>query len=458
VSSPGFSSRFAAAVANRRFSNTILIASGAPIFVVYAWRTLIGPILSPSSDPVDFFEDYVPTGAMVASGHDPYSQCLSRACWIGLTNAWSVYPPVVSWLSQPLGLVNRAALGAAALVVAQACLALFIWSIARALQVRGWQPVAMFVIAAIAFPPLIDQVVQRNIEVLLLSVSGVWLLGWVAGDRWWAGAAIGVGVALKLVQGPLLLLGAWGRRRAITLVAVLVVAVLWLIGSPQYLPEYLLKIVPELNTGTGYAMDIAPVGAVARLLHPASIYGLVQGVDTTVRIIAGAISATVVIMTVITLWSPRADRSGRALEAAAVVAATPLIVAVVRPGHLLLLLLPMLVLGTFAVRERRVWLGILIAASWILTGPAYLWYTNLYAEGIRGPLMAAGAEISLVGMVILWLTSLRALHLANQSVTLVTRTGLGSSSTVQQSARALNEERDKRSLKRRARAGGGSEC
>ena len=118
----------------------------------------------------------------------------------------------------------------------------------------------------------------------------------------------------------------------------------------------------------------------------------------------------------------------------------------------------MLVLGTFAIRERRVWLGVLIAASWILTGPAYLWYTNLYAEGIRGPLMAAGAEISLVGMVILWLTSLRALHLANQSVPLVTRTGLGSSSTVQQSARALDEERDKRSLKRRARAGGGSEC
>ena len=56
--------------------------------------------------------------------------------------------------------------------------------------------------------------------------------------------------------------------------AVLVVAVLWLIGSPQYLPEYFLKVVPDLNTGTGYAMDIAPVGAVARLLHPASIYGL----------------------------------------------------------------------------------------------------------------------------------------------------------------------------------------
>ena len=419
----------AAALANRRFANATLMAAGTPILVLYAWRTLFGPILSPSSDPVDFFEVYVPTGAMVASGHDPYTQCLSRTCWIGLTNAWTDYPPVVSWLSQPLALVDQAVLGAAALVVAQACVALFIWATARALRVQGWQPVAMFVIAAIAFPPLIDQIVQRNLEVLLLGVSGVWVMGWVAGDRWWAGAALGLGLALKLVQAPLLLLGVWGRRRAITLVAVLVVAVLWLIGSPQYLPEYFLRIVPELNTGTGYAMDIAPVGALARLFHPASIYGLVPGVDTTVRILAAAISATVLIMTAITLWSPRADRTGRALEASAVVAATPLIVAVVRPGHLLLLLLPMLALGTFAVRERLLWLGVAVAVSWILTGPAYLWYTNLYAEGIRGPLMAAGAEIALLGTVILWLTSLRALRLATPSL-------LGNrDATVQQSGR-----------------------
>ena len=98
------------------------------------------------------------------------------------------------------------------------------------------------------------------------------------------------------------------------------------------------------------------------------------------------------------------------------VAATPLIVAVVRPGHLLLLLLPMLVVGTFAIQQRLLWLGVAVAVSWILTGPAYLWYTNLYAEGVRGPLMAAGAEIALLGTVILWLTSLRALRLATPSV------------------------------------------
>jgi hypothetical protein len=383
--------------------------AGTPILALYAWRTLIGPIFIPSSDPVDFFEDYVLTGAMVASGQDPYSQCVARACWIGLTNASSAYPPVVSWLSQPLAHFDQAVLGAVALLVAQACVGLFLVTTARAMNVRSWRHFGLLVLAVVSFPPLIDQIVQRNIEVLLLGLSGVWLLGWVAGDRWWAGAALGLGLAMKLVQAPLLLLGVWGRRKALTIAAVAVVAGLWLIGSPQYLPEYFLKVAPELNKGTGYAMDIAPVGAVARLLHPESIYGLNQGIDTTVRLIAAAISATVLVVTIFALWAPRSDRRGRALEAAAVIAATPLMVAVVRPGHMLLLLLPVLVLGTLAMREGLTWLGIAVAVSWTLMGPAYLWYTNLVAAGIRGPFMAPGEELALLGMVILWLASLGAL-------------------------------------------------
>jgi hypothetical protein len=379
--------------------------------VLYLWRTLIGPIVSPSADPVDFFEDYVPTGAMLASGLDPYSQCHSRACWIGLTNAWSVYPPVVSWLSQPLAHVDQAVLGAAALLVAEGCVVVFLWTIARAIDVQSRRHFALLVLTVISFPPLIDQVIQRNIEVLLLGLSGVWLLGWVAGDRWWAGAALGLGLALKLVQAPMLALGLWGRRWSITIAASVVVACLWVIGSPQYLPEYFLKVVPELNRGTGYAMDIAPLGAVARLLHPASIYGLDPGVDLTVRIISAAITAAVLVVTFIALWAPRSNGGGRALEAAAVVAATPLMVTVVRPGHMLLLLLPMLVLGTFAVRQRITWLAVAVAVSWMLTGPAYLWYTNLIAAGIRGPFMAPGEEIALLGMVILWLASVRILSL-----------------------------------------------
>jgi hypothetical protein len=71
----------------------------------------------------------------------------------------------------------------------------------------------------------------------------------------------------------------------------------------------------------------------------------------------------------------------------------------------------MLVLGTFAVRQRITWLAVAVAVSWMLTGPAYLWYTNLIAAGIRGPFMAPGEEIALLGMVILWLASVRILSL-----------------------------------------------
>jgi hypothetical protein len=381
-----------------------------PIVLLYLWRTLIGPIVSPGSEPVDFFEVYVPTGAMVAAGQDPYSQCHGRACWLGLTQAWTDYPPVVSWLTQPLAHLDPVLLGAVALVVAQACVVIFLWTFARAVDVPNWRQFGLLVIAVIAFPPLIDQIVQRNIEVLLLGLSGVWLLGWVAGDRWWGGAVLGLGMALKLVQAPLLALGAWGRRWIMTGVAVVVFVVLWTVGSPQFLPEYLFKVIPEVNTGTGYAMDIAPLGTVARFLHPASIYGVEQGVDLTVRAISAVISFTVFIVTILALWTPRQDRGGRALEAAAVVAATPLIVTVVRPGHMLLLLLPILVLAAFAFRERLVWLGAALVLSWTLMGPAYLWYTNLFAVGFRGPAMQLGEEIALLGMVILWLASVRMLR------------------------------------------------
>jgi hypothetical protein len=408
--SPGFVTRLQLALANRRFQSTIVLIGGTPILIGYLFRTLIGPILSPGPQPIDFFEDYVPTGQLVATGGDPYSECLSLACWKGLTNAWSVYPPVVSWLSQPLFHLDHAILGAVALVAAQSCVAVFIIAVGRTLGIRDWRAVVLISVFVVSFPPLVDQVVQRNIEVLLLALSGVWFAGWVAGDRWWGGAALGVGVALKLVQAPLILLGIWFRRGYTTLAAVVVFAAMWLVGAPQLLPEYFLKVLPALNTGTGYAMDIAPVGAVARLLHPSSIFGQGSGVDTTVRVIGLAIAGAVVILTAVALRVPRKDNTGRALEAAAAVAATPLIVAVVRPGHLLLLLLPMVVLGSVAWRERKLGLGLAVMISWLLAGPAYLWYTNLVAAGIRGAFVAPGEEMALAGVVVLWVASLLALR------------------------------------------------
>jgi hypothetical protein len=157
-------------------------------------------------------------------------------------------------------------------------------------------------------------------------------------------------------------------------------------------------------------MDVAPVATLARLFHPGSMYGYGSGVDLTVRVLSYVIAAAVVVLTVISVGSPRSDRDARALEAAAVVAATPLVLAVVRPGHLLLLLLPIAVLLIEHVRGRD-WLSVaLVVASWALMGPVYLAASNVLAAGIGLPWTRGGEETAVVGALVLWAVSLRALR------------------------------------------------
>jgi glycosyl transferase family 87 len=407
---PHLAERLRLALLNRRFRSLLLVVAIVPTGALYVWQTLLRPIFLPGNAPIDFFEDYVASARLLASGTDPYSPCLSRACWTDLANAWSLYPPVVSWLSLPLVHLDRGVTGAVALVGAQLCVAIFIWVMARALRIRDWQVITLWVLAAITFAPLMGEVVARNLQVLLLALSAVWFAGWLAGDRWWAGVALGAGLALKLVQAPSLLLAIWFRRPRTAVAAVLTLGVLWLVGAPQYLGEYLFRIVPGLNTGTGFAMNVAPVGAVARLFHPGSMYGSGTGIDTTVRLIGYAISAAVTLLTAMVLRSPRADREGRALEASLVVAATPLVVAVVRPGHLLLLLLPMMVLGTIAMRRADWRLALAVGISWVLIGPVYLWLSNLLAAGVGAQFLRPGAETALAGTVVLWLAALQTLR------------------------------------------------
>src|SRR5256885_8174157 len=53
-----------------------------------------------------------------------------------------------------------------------------------------------------------------------------------------------MGVALKLVQAPTLLLILWRRRLVMLLAAVAAWTVLWAVAAPQYLPEYLFRVLP----------------------------------------------------------------------------------------------------------------------------------------------------------------------------------------------------------------------
>ena len=60
--------------------------------------------------------------------------------------------------------------GAAALVGAQLCVAIFIFVMVRALRIRDWQAVALWVLATITFAPLMGEVFERNLQVLLLAL------------------------------------------------------------------------------------------------------------------------------------------------------------------------------------------------------------------------------------------------------------------------------------------------
>lgn len=411
-------------LANSRFRSLLLVVAGVPLAATYSWQSFVRPLLFPGSDTPDLFYVYLYSAGKLAAGQDPYSTCLSRVCWTDLTSAGSPYPPVVSWLFVPFVHMNTAVVGAAGLVVAQLCVAIFIWSTTRGLGIRSAQSVALATLVVITFPPLIGEIVNRNLQVVLLALSGVWFMGFVAGDRWWSGAAVGAAMALKVIQAPTLLLTMWHRQVRASLAAIGTFAFLWLVGAPQYLLEYLLKVAPGLDTGTGFAMNVAPIATIARLLHPGSMYGNGTGVDILVRVIGYAIAAAVVILTAFALRKRRSDRDGMALEAATVVAATPLVLSIVRPGHLLLLLLPVLALGTIAVRRRDWRLAAWVALGWTLMGPIYLWFTNLLAIGEGLPWSRPGAETAVLGAVVVWLASLQALRTHSTDTGLVPAPGL----------------------------------
>jgi hypothetical protein len=418
---PNLAQRLWLALLNRRFRTVLLVGALVPIAFRYTEATIVGQLLHPNRG--DFMQVYVDGARQLASGADPYAACLSSNCYVNLANGWWFYPPAALWLFQPFTHIDHGVANAIAVLAAQLCVAIFVWVMARAMQIRDWQIIALWVTAVISFPPLLSEVIQGNLQILLLAISAIWFAGWLAGDRWWAGAALGAGIALKPVQAPLFVLGVWFRRPRAALAAALALGALWLIGAPRYLGEYLLRILPNVNSGTGGPMNVSAFAAAARLIHPGSLYGYGTGMDATVRIIGYAIAAAVVVTSAIALRAPREDRDGRALEMAVAVAASPLLVAQVRPGQLLLLLLPMLVLGTIALRRRDWRLGLAVAISWALIGPTYLWMSNALAAGLAWPMLRLGAETAFIGTLVLWLASVQALRYHGATATYIALNG-----------------------------------
>lgn len=386
--------------------------------MLYLWRTLLQPALT-GFLPLDFSANYMAAAARIAEGRDPYDLCVIQGCAtqsqtftpLPLAGAQYVTPLPVAWMLQPLVGADPRVQLAVVIAVLQVSLLLFILTALRSLAVRDWQLAVLLVLVTISFEPVAGNFDEGQVNLVLLALSGVWLLGWVAGDRWWGGVALGGAVAIKLLQAPLGLLLLWGRRWRMVFGAALAGSALWLLAVPQYLPEYLFKVAPVLAAGTGLFENHSPGGTVARWLEPGTFLGAVRDTPPAARVITTAIGLAALGVTFWVLRRPRTERIGRGLEAAAVVAVGPLVASYSWGTHLVLLLLPMVVLIAWSVRRRDWTVLALVAAGWLLIGPGHKWFQTLLVSGYPDMVvLRAMAEFGVVGVTCVWVASLVAIR------------------------------------------------
>jgi glycosyl transferase family 87 len=228
---------------------------------------------------------------------------------------------------------------------------------------------------------------------------------WIDGG-WWGGLALGAAIALKLIQGPVLLLVLWARRWAMFAAAAAAGLALWLVGAPQYLVEYVVKVLPAVSAGTGFFENHSPGGTITRLFDP-NTFVVVRGSPTPARLLTTALGVAVLVGTLAALRSSRS----RSLEAAAIVAATPLIASYSWGTHLVLLLLPMFALIAWSIPRRDWQVLALVAASWILIGPVHKLLQMLLISGYPNlVVLRVLAEAGVVGIAALWIASLVAVR------------------------------------------------
>jgi hypothetical protein len=393
---------------NRTFRSLLLVLSGVPIGLVYLWQALVQP-LAFGAYLGDFQESYMRAARRLAQGSDPYDLCRTMGC-LEPTGPQYVMPPPLAWLLQPLIAVDSHVITVAAILVLNASLFVFLFCALRALRVDDWQLAALLLLVTISFEPVIGNVEEGQINLVLLALSGAWLWGWVAG-RWWGGAAMGMAVAVKMIQAPVGLLILWGRRWSMLAAAIVAGLGLWLLAAPQYLLEYLFSVLPSVSAGTGLFENHSPGGTITRLVAPDTFLGVERGSPTAARVITLAIAVLALVITFAVLRTPAASVSGRALEAAAVVAVTPIVTSYSWGTHLVLLLVPILVLVTWGVR-RRDWtvLGI-VAAGYLLIGPGHNRMQTLLVSGYSDLfVLRLLAELGVLGVLAVWIASLLAVR------------------------------------------------
>jgi len=320
-----------------------------------------------------------------------------------------VMPPVLAWMLQPLVGVDSHLITVGAVLVLNASLAVFLWATLLALKIDDWQLAVLLVLVALGFEPVVGNVAEGQVNLILLALSGVWFLAWVR-DRWWGGVALGAAVAVKLIQGPVGLLVLWGRRWQMLAAAALSGLILWLAGAPQYLIEYLLKVLPAVSAGTGFFENHSPGGTITRIFDPTTLF-TTRGSPAGARFVTLLLALAALAITFVVMRSPSRSVMGRALEAGAIVAVTPLVASYSWGTHLVLLLLPMFVLIAWSLPRRDWAVMLLVGISWFFIGPVHKLLQVLLVTGYTDVLvLRVLTEAGVVGILALWIASLLAVR------------------------------------------------
>ena len=396
------------ALDNPGFRRLVLVLAGVPIVITFLWRALIQPLVS-GAYLGDFQESYLRAAARLATNSDPYDLCRTVGCQEP-TGPQYVMPPLLAWMLQPVVGIDSHLITVAVIVLLNASLVVFLLGTLRALDVLDWQLAFLLVLVAISFGPVIGNIDEGQVNLVLLALSGMWLWSWVGGGKW-GGAALGAAVALKLIQAPAGVLVLWARRWSMLVVAAATGLVLWLVAAPQYLFEYLVSVLPVVSAGTGLYENHSPGGTVARLIDPGTFLGVVRGSPPAAQVITTVIGIAALVITLIVLRSPAKTRTGRGLEAAAIVAVTPILASYSWGTHLVLLLLPMLVLVAWGVRNHDWTVLVLVAAGSILIGPGGKWLQTLLVSGYANFfVLNLMAEFGVVAIVAIWVGCLLAVR------------------------------------------------
>jgi arabinofuranan 3-O-arabinosyltransferase len=303
----------------------------------------------------------------------------------------------------------------AAVLVLNASLFLFLWCVFRSLKISDWQLAALLALVAIGFEPVIGNIDEGQVNPVLLALSGVWLLAWV-NDRWWGGFAVGAAVAVKVIQAPVGVLILWGRRWSMLGAAAVAGLLLWLVPGPQLALEYVFSVLPSVSQGTGLYENHSPGGTITRLFQPDSFFGAVHGSPPAARIVTLVIALAALAVTFLVLRRPSRSQEGRVLEAAAIVAVTPIVTSYSWGTHLVLLLLPVLVLVAWSIGRRDWTVLALITTAFLLIGPVHKSMQVLLVGGYSNVVvLRLLAEAGVVGVVAVWAASLLAVRRVGES-------------------------------------------